>query len=97
MRPTIPTRDELRRLADELEDALARGVDDAREWLASPQGRRARALAARALLLATPMLLRHPFFKTPLGRVVQLTGAATLITKVAEGIRDWDPVADAAR
>jgi hypothetical protein len=97
VRTTLPTARELRRLAGELEDALNRGIDDAQAWLASPTGRRFRALAARGLLLATPMILRHPFFKTPLGRVIEVGGAAALVTKVAEGIRDWEPAGGAVR
>jgi hypothetical protein len=37
------------------------------------------------------MILRHPFFRTPLGRVVELAGAAALVAKVADVIRDWEP------
>jgi hypothetical protein len=87
-----PTARELRRLAGELEAALARGVEEARVWLASPAGRRLRALTARGLLLATPIILRHPFFKTPLGRAIGITGAAALVKRVAEGLRDWEPL-----
>ena len=43
------------------------------------------------LLLATPMILRHPFFRTPLGRAIELGGAAALIAKGATVIRDWEP------
>ena len=36
-------------------------------------------------------MLRHPFFRTPLGRVVQVAGGAALLVRVAEAIRDWEP------
>lgn len=87
----MPTAEELRALAAGLEDAVARGADVARAWLVSPQGRRLRAIAGRTLVLASPMILRHPFFRTPLGRVVELAGAAALVAKVADVIRDWEP------
>jgi hypothetical protein len=90
---TRSTAREARRLAGELEAALERGVDEARAWLASPAGRRFRAITARGLLLATPLVLRHPFFKTPLGRAISVTGAAALVTKAAERFRDWEPLA----
>lgn len=87
----MPSADEARRLVDEFEEMLARSAEDTRAWLASPQGRRLRTITARALLLATPMILRHPFFRTPFGRVVELVGAAALVAKVADLIRDWEP------
>lgn len=88
---TVPSAAELRDLARELEDALARGAGEARAWLASEQGRRYRAIAARALVLAAPAILRHPFFRTPVGRLVQVAGGAALLAKVADLIRDWEP------
>jgi hypothetical protein len=86
---------ELRALARELEDAIDQGVDEARAWLASEQGRRYRAIAARLLILAAPLIVRHPIFKTPLGRIVQIAGGATLIVKAAELLRDWEPTVPA--
>lgn len=88
---SIPSRAELRVLAQELENALARGADEARAWLASEQGRRYRAIAARALVLAAPAILRHPFFRTPVGRLVEVAGGVALLAKVADLIREWDP------
>lgn len=77
-------------MARELEAAASRSVEDARAWLDSPAGQRARVIAARSLLLATPLILRHPFFKTPAGRVIEVAGAAALIARVAEYVRDWE-------
>jgi hypothetical protein len=82
---------ELGHLLDALGDAIERGADQSRAFLASPAGRRVRALTASGLLLATPMILRHPFFRTPLGRVIEIGGAAALIAKGAAVIRDWEP------
>jgi hypothetical protein len=90
-RSRLPSAEELRRLADTFEDAFARSVDEATEWLGTPQGRRFRAFVAGALVLATPMLLRHPFFKTPFGKVVELAGVAAALTKAADLIREWEP------
>lgn len=91
MSGAIPTTAELGDLARQLEDAIARGVDEARAWLASEQGRRYRAIAARVLVLTAPVVLRHPFFRTPLGRLVELAGGVALVAKVADLIRDWEP------
>lgn len=82
---------ELGQLLDALGDAMERGADQSRAFLASPAGRRVRSLTASGLLLATPMILRHPFFRTPLGRVIEIGGAAALIAKGAAIIRDWEP------
>ena len=82
---------ELGQLLDALGDAIERGADQTHVFLASPAGRRVRSLTASGLLLATPMVLRHPFFRTPLGRVIEIGGAAALIAKGAAIIRDWEP------
>jgi hypothetical protein len=82
---------ELGQLLDALGDAIERGADQSRAFLASPAGRRVRSLTASGLLLATPMILRHPFFRTPLGRAIEIGGAAALIAKSAAIIRDWEP------
>ena len=82
---------ELGHLLDALGDAIERGADQTRVFLASPAGRRVRSLTASGLLLATPMVLRHPFFRTPLCRVIEIGGAAALIANGAAIIRDWEP------
>lgn len=71
--------------------AVERGAEQTRAFLVSPAGRRARSITAGGLLLATPVILRHPFFRTPLGRAIELGGAAALIAKGATVIRDWEP------
>jgi hypothetical protein len=82
---------ELGQLIDALGGAIERGADQSRAFLASPTGRRVRSLTASGLLVATPMILRHPFFRTPLGRVIEIGGAAALIAKGAAILRDWEP------
>jgi len=90
VRPTIPSRRDLARWARELQ-ALDRGADEARAWLATPQGRRFRVVVAQALIVSTPVILRHPIFKTPAGRLLEVAGGAALLVKVAELLRDWEP------
>jgi hypothetical protein len=87
----VTTNAELGKLLDALGDAIERGADQSRVFLASPAGRRVRSLTASGLLLATPMILRHPFFRTPIGRVIEIGGAAALIAKGAAIIREWEP------
>ena len=75
---------EVARLLDGIEDAIERGADQSRAFLVSPAGRRVRSLTASGLL-------RHPFFRTPLGRAIEIGGAAALIAKGAAIIREWEP------
>jgi hypothetical protein len=82
---------EMEQLVRELEDAVVAGVDATKAWLDSPRGRRYREYAAKALVVSVPIILKHPFFKTPLGRVVEIAGGAALVAKVADVIKDWEP------
>ena len=84
--------DDLSRLAYEAQRAVAGGVDQTRAWLATPNGRRFRQVLARGLLVASPLLFRHRFFRaTWTGRIIELAGGAALLVKLAEAIRDWEP------
>jgi hypothetical protein len=82
----------LRSLANEVEHLLSEGVDRAEDWLATPAGRKFRKRAARLILVATPLLFRHRFFRSTWpGRIIELAGGAALLMKLAEAIRDWEP------
>jgi len=84
--------EDLSRLAAEAQRAMAQGVEQTRAWLATPNGRRFREITARVLLVASPLLFRHRFFRsTWVGRIIELTGGAALLIKLAEAIRDWEP------
>jgi hypothetical protein len=87
-----PMREELSRLAAEAQKAVTDGVEQTRAWLATPNGRRFREITARVLLVASPLLFRHRFFRsTWVGRIIELAGGAALLVKLAEAIRDWEP------
>jgi hypothetical protein len=88
---------DLRRLWYSFEDAVNRGADETIEFLASPAGIRLRGILAGGLVLATPMIMKHPFFRTPVGRVIQIGGAAALLAKAADTLRDWEPTPPSAR
>jgi hypothetical protein len=93
----MATTREARRLWYAFEDAVNRGADETLEFLASPAGVRLRAILAGGLVLATPMIMKHPFFRTPVGRVIQIGGAAALLAKAADALRDWEPTPPSAR
>jgi hypothetical protein len=91
------SRQDVRRLWNAFEDAVNRGADETLEFLASPAGIRLRAILASGLVLATPMIMKHPFFRTPVGRVIQIGGAAALLAKAADALRDWEPTPPSTR
>jgi hypothetical protein len=88
---------ELGRLWYSFEEAVNRGADETLEFLASPAGIKLRAIMASGLVLATPMIMKHPFFRTPVGRVIQIGGAAALLAKAADALRDWEPAPPSTR
>jgi hypothetical protein len=71
--------------------AVDEGLDQTVTFLGSPTGKTVRTVVATGLVLATPVILRHPFFRTPFGRVIEVAGAAALVAKAAEVIREWEP------
>jgi hypothetical protein len=67
-------------------------VEDARAFLASPEGERLRRIVATGLIVAAPFVSRLPVFRASrLGRLVGLAGGAAVIVKLANMIRDWEP------
>jgi hypothetical protein len=87
----VSTSSEFDRVRQKVGRAVDEGIDQTVTFLGSPRGKTVRAIVATGLVLATPAILKHPFFKTPFGRVVEVAGAAALIAKGAEIIRDWEP------
>jgi hypothetical protein len=82
----------------EAADRLNTTADELLEFLDSPAGRRLRRVVATGLILSVPLIMRIPGLKrTPMGRLVELAGGATLIVKLAEMIRDWELSEDARR
>ncbi len=67
-------------------------ADALKEYLASPGGRRARAVLAGALIVAGPKVFRLPVIRRLPGiRIVEIVGGVALVVAVAERIRDWEP------
>jgi hypothetical protein len=72
-------------------DRIEASVDDVVEFLDSPAGRRLRRVLATGLIVSVPLVMRIPGLRaTPIGRLLTVTGGATLVVKLAEAIRDWE-------
>jgi hypothetical protein len=80
---------------DDLSRRLSRGLDELRDYLASPEGRELRKRIAQVAIIAAPLLFRMRFVRaSPLGRVLGLVGGAALVVKLAEALRDWEPTVE---
>jgi hypothetical protein len=75
----------------QLADRIDASVEDVVEFLDSPAGRRLRRLLATGLIVSVPLVMRIPGLRaTPIGRLLTVTGGATMVVKLAEAIRDWE-------
>jgi hypothetical protein len=84
-------------LVDEALAKLDQGVTELRRWMASPEGREIRHRVAQVLIVGSPFLFRLKFIRSsPIGRVLGLVGGAALIIKLAEALRDWEPLDELA-
>ena len=84
-------------LLDEIEAWLDRGVKEFRAYMASPEGRQVRRRVAQVLIIGAPLLFRTKFIRrNPVGRVIGLVGGAALVVKLAEALRDWEPLEELA-
>jgi len=66
-------------------------ADELLEFLDSPAGRRLRNVLAGAVIVSVPLIMRIPGLKrSPLGRLVVMTGGGAILVGLAEAIRDWE-------
>jgi 4-amino-4-deoxy-L-arabinose transferase-like glycosyltransferase len=92
-----PIRTEPKGLFEEAEAMLDQGIREFRQYMASPRGREVRKRVSQVLILGAPLLFRTKFVKRhPLGRVLGLVGGAALVVKLAEALRDWEPIEELA-
>jgi hypothetical protein len=92
-----PIRTDTQGLVEEIEAQLDRGIREFRAYMASPQGRELRKRVAQVLILGAPLLFRTRFIRRhPMGRVLGLVGGAALVVKLAEALRDWEPIEELA-
>jgi hypothetical protein len=77
----------LRQLAERAEIT----IDELLEFLDSPTGRRLRGMVATGLIVSVPLVMRIPGLRrSPIGRLIEVTGGAAIVLAVAEAIRDWE-------
>jgi len=79
-------------IGEDIVDGANQTIRDARLFLASPQGQHLRANVARGLVAVAPAIAGMPLLRrSPIVRLLGAAGAATMLVKVAEAIRDWEP------
>jgi hypothetical protein len=84
-------------MLDEVIDFLSERADEVRAYLASPEGRVVRKRIAQVAIIAAPLLFRARFFRaTWIGRILGLVGGAAIVVKLAEALRDWEPIPEVA-
>jgi hypothetical protein len=75
----------------EIADRVDATFDEVLEFLDSPAGRRLRRVLATSLIVSVPLVMRIPGLRaSPIGRLLTVTGGATMVVKLAEAIRDWE-------
>ena len=80
-------------ILDEIARKVSRGADEVRAYLATEEGRELRKRIAQVAIIAAPLLFRMRFFRSsPVGRVLGLVGGAAIVVKLAEALRDWEPL-----
>jgi hypothetical protein len=68
------------------------GLREAQLFLHAPEVRKVRTVVAAGLIVAAPIIARHPYVRgSKVLRLVGVAGGAAIIVKVAETIRDWEP------
>jgi hypothetical protein len=66
-------------------------ADELLDFLDSPAGKRLRNVLAGAVIVSVPLIMRIPGLRrSPLGRLVALTGGGAIVVGIAEAIRDWE-------
>lgn len=82
----------------QLADRADIAIDELLEYLDSPSGRRLRRVLAGAVIVSVPLIMRVPGLKrSPLGRLVTVTGGGAILVGIAEAIRDWERDQTSAR
>ena len=90
--PASNVLDAIGEMGETVRADLERAVSDALTYLASPRGKELRSRLSMGLIAVAPAIARAPGLRrNPLFRLLGVAGAATVLVKLAEAIRDWEP------
>lgn len=71
---------------------VERAVNDVLTYLASPRGKDLRSKLSIGVIAVTPVIARAPIVRRhPILRLLGVAGFATLLVRLAEAVRDWEP------
>jgi hypothetical protein len=79
-------------VAAEVREDVERVINDALTYLASPRGKELRSKLSMGVIAVAPVIARSPIVRRhPVLRLLGVAGLATVLVKVAEAVRDWEP------
>jgi hypothetical protein len=79
-------------VAANVRDDVQRVVNDALTYLASQRGKDLRNKLSMGVIAVAPVIARSPIVRRhPVLRFLGVAGLATVLVKVAEAVRDWEP------
>lgn len=90
--PAFSLADSIGEIAVDLRDSVEGALNDAMTYLASPRGKDLRAKLSMGVIAVAPVIARSPIVRRhPVLRLLGVAGLATVLVKVAEAVRDWEP------
>ena len=79
-------------VASNIREDVQRTINDTLTYLASPRGKELRTKLSMGAIAVAPVIARSPIVRRhPVLRVLGVAGLATVLVKVAEAVRDWEP------
>jgi hypothetical protein len=90
--PAFSFADSIGDIAVDLRESVEGAVDDVLTYMASPRGKDLRSKLSMGVIAVAPVIARAPIVRRhPILRLLGVAGFATLLVKLAEAVRDWEP------
>jgi hypothetical protein len=90
--PAFSLADSIGDTAVQLRESMESAVNDVVAYLASPRGKDLRSKLSMGVIAVAPVIARAPIVRRhPILRLLGVAGFATLLVKLAEAVRDWEP------